>query len=235
VSDIVKVSGTSVVVPPGLAIPETIEGSLPVDSHDVGALAGAEIVTARCRLEYSRDAGRYEIAFFGLDRFDGSAKITGALWRTVRVHAIVRTVIELALPAWVAAFSQARFRRRDGKLALPREYKPSDPDGLLLAALTYRVAEITGENPALAVAELLELKQRTATNWIARARDAGYLTSVDHESEARRLSHELWERMPFSPPRTDEEYTASRAIEIEAVKSWRDHQASRRRRVDGHD
>lgn len=216
----IETSGDTIVVPPGIELRSVITGSFPVGRDDVGALAEHEFVEANFRLEYSATARTFEIASFGLDRKDAATEISGALWRTVRVHSIIRTAIELSLPRWIAELPRARFRRRDGILKDPPVYEPSDPDGLLLAALAYRVAEITGENPALAVAETLGLKQRTATNWVARARDAGYLTSSDHEDAARRIAGELTARLPLADrPRTDEEMTLYLATERVVIRS----------------
>ncbi|WP_243077324.1 DUF6214 family protein [Microbacterium sp. SS28] len=232
----VETSGQTIVVPPGIALPARIEGSLPVDHKNVGALEPNDVVMARFRLEYSSESRRYEIASFGLDRGEAAVEIVGALWRTVRVHSIVRTAIELGLPSWTESIPRARFRRRDGVLRDAPNYRPSDPDGLLLAALAYRIAEVSGENPALAVAETLGLKQRTATNWIARARQSDYFTSTDHEAASRRIAKELWGRMPLlERPRTDEEETVYRANEVERVRSYLEHQARWRRTSDGDD
>lgn len=235
VTSFVETSEATVVVPPGIALPLTITGSLPVGDADVGGLGSSEIVEASFRLEYSEASGRYEIASFGLDRGDAATEITGVLWRTVRVHSIVRTAIELGLPSWTRAFARARFRRRDGVLANPPDFSPSDPDGLLLAALAYRVAEITGENPALAVAETLGLKQRTATNWIARSREAGYMTSTEHETAARRIANDLRDRMPFGRPRTEDEERIFLALEVDTMRSRSELEARWRRRADGND
>lgn len=231
-----ETSGDSILVPPGIALRSTIEGSLPVGETDVGALGPRDIVDVKFRLEYSAASGTYEIASFGIDRRDASVEISGALWRTVRVHSIVRTAIELALPFWAQAIPRARFRRRDGVLKDPPRFEPSDPDGLLLAAMAYRVAEITSENPALAVAETLGLKQRTATNWIVRAREAGYLTSTEHEEAARRIANDLWDLIPFADrPRTDEEMTLFLANQDRRLADWREHMAEGKRGRDGDD
>ena len=236
VTSFVQASEATVVVPPGIALPLSITGSLPVGDADVGALGPSEIVEAKFRLEYSEALGRYEIASFGLDRGAAATEITGVLWRTVRVHSIVRTAIELGLPSWAQAIARARFRRRDGVLRNPPEFSPSDPDGLLLAALAYRVAEITGENPALAVAETLGLKQRTATNWITRSREAGYLTSTEHEAAARRIARDLGDRMPLGDrPRTEEEEIVFRALMVETMRSRSELEARWRRTTDGND
>lgn len=157
------------------------------------------------------------------------------------MHSIVRTAIELSLPAWIGLLPVVRFRRRDGILEDPPTYEPSDPDGLLLAALAYRVAEITGENPALAVAETLGLKQRTATNWVARAREAGYLTSTEHEFASREILRGLSSSLPVGGrPRTEEERTLALARERVFIREYHDELERRRtaheqRPTDGND
>lgn len=219
----IETSGDIIVVPPGIELSQIITGSFPVGQNDVGAIGDHEFVEARFRLEYSAGSGTYEIASFGLDRKDASTEISGALWRTVRVHSIVRTAIELSLPGWISLLPRVRFRRRDGILTDAPDYEPSDPDGLLLAALAYRVAEITGENPALAVAETLGMKQRTATNWVIRARDAGYLTGTEHAEAAHRIVGGLRDKLPLADrPRTEEEMTLFRAHEHDIIHSYRE-------------
>lgn len=224
VKSLVEASGEGILVPPGLTVPSIITGSFAVGKDDVGALVSGEYVDVNFRLEYSRESGTYEIASFGLDRGASSLEISGALWRTVRVHSIVRAAIEMGLPEWARMIPRARFRRRDGILRDPPTYAASDPDGLLLTALSYRIAEITDENPALAVAELLGLKQRTATNWIARARAEGYLTTTDHEQEGRRIAQTLSRLIPFADwPRNPEEATSWYAHERVFLAETREH------------
>ena len=52
------------------------------------------------------------------------------------------------------------------------------------------------------------LKQRTATNWIARARSAGYMTTVVDQPGARRIAMGLMEKMGMEPDISDEEHQA---------------------------
>lgn len=183
----VRQSGRSIVVPPGISIKPVIDASIPVATSDVGALSEGDLAHANFRLEYSESSGRYEIAAFGLDRRKAAIEITGALWRTVRVQGIVQTVIDLSLPLWTRPISDLRRDREVGARDIPG-LDGGGSDAILLTAVAYRIADISNENPALAVAETLGLKQRTATNWIQRARADGYLSSTDHEKQARRIA-----------------------------------------------
>jgi hypothetical protein len=187
----VKTSGASILVPPGISIKPVINATLPVSGMDIAAVPRGVAVHAKFRLEYSADAGHYEVASFGIDRADAPLEVNGAFWRTVRVQSIVRSVIEVALPIWTQPIVEMRGARGVRIDYRTPDYSPGDPDGHLLTAVVYRVAEISSENPALAVAETLGLKQRTATNWIQRAREAGYLSSTEHQRDARRIAEEL--------------------------------------------
>lgn len=218
VGKLVKSSGPVLLVAPGIPLKSLVEAALPVENVYVGGLSGREVANAKFRLEYSEAAGRYEIASFGIDRLNSTTEITGAFWRTVRVHSIVGAAIEMSLPAWTGSIVRTWHRRRAGVLANPPQFTSSDPDGLLLAATVYRIAHVSNENPALAVAETLGLKQRTATNWIARAREAGFLTSAEHQREVRRLAADLEKLNPWGTPRTEEEQAIFTAIMRSAME-----------------
>lgn len=182
-------SGRSVMVPPGLSLKPIINASIPVAVGDHVARSEDELAHAEFRLEYSANSGRYEIASFGIDRRSTPIEITGALWRTVRVHETIRMAIDLALPFWTHPVSMLRAIRSNPENSVDFFADDlADDDGLLLAALVYRIGQISNEKPALAVAETLALKQRTATNWIQRARNAGYMDTVDHEKDLRRIA-----------------------------------------------
>lgn len=200
---LVETSGPSIAVPPGISLKPIIKASIPVATNDVGALSEDDLAHANFRLEYSETSSRYEIASFGLDRRNAAIEITGALWRTVRVHSIARSAIELALPVWVTPITRMRVDRVAGRL--PDGLTLDTSDSLLLAATAYRVAEISNENAALAVAETLGLKQRTATNWIVRARDAGFMTTTSHAKDLRRIAEEIERHHPWATSRTPDE------------------------------
>ena len=184
-------SGRSMMVPPGLSLKPIINASIPVSVGDPDPYSRTEeeIAHAEFRLEYSEMAGRYEIASFGIDRRKVPIEITGALWRTIRVHETTRMAIELALPFWTHPITMLRAIKSNphNEIDFYADDLP-DEDGLLLAALVYRIGQISNEKPAMAVAETLGLKQRTATNWIQRARAAGYMDHVNHEKDLRRIA-----------------------------------------------
>ncbi|AZS37629.1 hypothetical protein CVS47_02270 [Microbacterium lemovicicum] len=70
---------------------------------------------------------------------------------------------------WTFPVWMLRDRRRSNRLAKPVSFDLRHPDTLLLTALVYRVAELSDDKPAEAIAETLDLILRTATNWVARA------------------------------------------------------------------
>ncbi|GAA3204459.1 hypothetical protein GCM10017690_09850 [Microbacterium terregens] len=181
-------SGTSIIVPPGIPLRPVVRGRTFARTNDIGALEDEQVVRVTFRLEYSENTGCFEVAAFGIDRAESPVEVSGAFLRTVRVHAIARIGILAAIPSWALELAQLRNLHARGGLRSFAEYDPSDEEALLLTGLLYRIAEISGENPAQAVAESIGLKQRTATNWIQRARTAGYLTSTDHGKAARRVA-----------------------------------------------
>jgi DNA-binding MarR family transcriptional regulator len=184
-------SGTSIIVPPGIPLRPVVRGRTFARSRDIGALQDDQEVGVTFRLEYSENSGRFEVAAFGIDRAEIPLEVSGAFLRTVRVHAIARIGILAAIPSWALELAQLRNLRMRGGLRSFADFAPSDEEALLLTGLLYRIAEISGENPAQAVAESVGLKQRTATNWIQRARAAGYLTSTDHGKAARRVAKSI--------------------------------------------
>ena len=181
-------SGTSVIVPPGIPLRPVVKGWARVRANQISALEEGQEVIATLRVEYAAATGRFEVAAFGLDRAEHPLEISGAFFRTVQVHAIAKQAIPAAVPSWAINLTWLRSLRSRGGLKSFPEFTPSDSDEMLLTALVYRIAEISGENPAQAVADSIGLKQRTATNWIARARAAGYMTSTEHGAAARRLA-----------------------------------------------
>ena len=130
----------------------------------------------------------------------------GAFLRTVRVHAIVRSAVLAALPVWTFPVWMLRDRRRSNRLAKPVSFDLGHPDTLLLTALVYRVAELSDDKPVEAVAETLDLKLRTATNWVARARSAGHLTETLEQGEVRRISLGLIEARGIEPDISEKEH-----------------------------
>jgi hypothetical protein len=202
----IRTRGQSILVAPGIALKPIIEGSVGVGPVDISALDGTERARASFRLEYSPHAGRYEIASFGIDRGQLPIEVSGAFLRTVRVHSIVRRSVLQSLPLWTFPVSMLRERRRLGTLPKPVEFELNHVDSLLLTALVYRIAEISDENPVEAVAETLGLKLRTATNWIARARAAGNMSSTIDQSAVRRIATGLIEAMGLQPDVSEEEH-----------------------------
>ena len=216
-------------VPPGLSLKPIINASIPVSVGDPDPYARTveEIAHAEFRLEYSESSARYEIASFGIDRRKVPIEITGALWRTIRVHETIRDAISLALPAWTYPITMLRAVRSnpDNEIDFYAD-DLSDQDALLLTAFIYRIGEISNEKPALAVAEALGLKQRTATNWIQRARTAGSMDTVVHEKDLRRIASIIEPKV--SRLATPEEAEAIVARHREATRKARETDGDRR-------
>lgn len=217
--NILEGSGPTILVPPGIVLSRHVHGQLSVTSDDVSALDDGQEVVVTFRLEYSTTAGYFEVAAFGVDRGDSPTEISGAFFRTVRVHTIARRGVLAALPSWALELARLRHLRERGGLRSFDDFMLTDEDALLLTGLIYRVAEVSGENPALAVAESIGLKQRTATNWIQRSRAAGYMESTSHGEAAQRLAKsiepvwaqfmaEQWEATKASSGKSEEELQA---------------------------
>lgn len=186
-----RASGASVLVPPGIPIKPIIRGEMSVSQPLISALRYAQPAWISLRLEYSEQSGRFEIASFGIDRHDEDYEISGAFLRTVQVHAITKFALADALPSWGHVILQLGQDRASAEARGLPQVKASDESALLLTAMVYRIAEISGENPVKTVAESLGLKLRTATNWIQRARNAGLMTSTEHAREARRIARKI--------------------------------------------
>ncbi|MEV8266832.1 hypothetical protein [Microbacterium sp. NPDC076911] len=184
-------SGATITVPPGIALRPVVDGWTDLSISDLSPVGDERPARATLRLEYSESKGLFEVAAFGIDRGDLPFEVSGALLRTVRVHAIARDAIFAALPSWLREIAQLRTLGARGGLRSFAEFDLSGDDAVLLTALVYRIAEISGENPALAVAESIGLKQRTATNWVQRARTAGFMTDIDHGKAARRVAQAI--------------------------------------------
>jgi len=201
-------SGASILVPPGIPLRPVVKGWARVRADQVAALEESQEVIATLRVEYAETTGRFEVAAFGLDRAEHPLEVSGAFFRTVQVHAIAKQAIPAAVPSWAISLTRLRSLRSRGGLKSFPEFTLSDADEMLLTALIYRIAEISGENPAQAVADSIGLKQRTATNWIARARAAGYMTSTEHSAAARRLAAAI---SPFQSQHLSEQMDDSNA------------------------
>ena len=191
VEKLFRASGASILVPPGIPIKPIIHGSLPVGDSVMGGLRPDELAWVSLRLEYSQRSERFEVASFGIDRRADEFEVSGAFLRTVKVQAIAKLALAEALPSWgVVILELLRNHSRAQARGLP-PFKAGDEGILLLTAMVYRIAAISGENPAQAVAESLGLKTRTATNWIQRARNAGFMTTTDHAREARQAARRI--------------------------------------------
>ncbi|QLD11369.1 hypothetical protein [Microbacterium oleivorans] len=181
--------GEPITVAPGLRVFPVVRGRWRLGPDTVSALAEGQVIEANVSIEYSANAGRYRLTALDLRAPLDGPEITGALLRTVRVQEVVRAT---ALSAMEPAERMVRSDAVDA-LSAAREASPiSDfavPDAvsLLNIAMLYRSAEIASDNPGQAVAEFFGMQRRTAANWIARARRAGYFDHVVSEAELASL------------------------------------------------
>lgn len=105
-------------------------------------------------------------------------EITGEMLRAVRVQDYMRKGFQ-GLVGVVAADGNLLLRETEMVARTDRLQLPEDVTTLgtlRWVARVYRVAALRSEPPAKSVAERLGLNQRTATRWIARARQEGLLT-----------------------------------------------------------
>ncbi|PPF89275.1 hypothetical protein C5C03_04080 [Clavibacter michiganensis] len=126
---------------------------------------------------YSHEHGRYAVADLRLRSPDLSTEITGRLLRTVKVQVLLRLAVGMSAQPEDPSITveQVWDRRREFFDALADGKRVSPDEEILRSiAMTYRLAEVSNEPPAQAVAHHFDLQQRTATNWIRRAREAGY-------------------------------------------------------------
>lgn len=116
---------------------------------------------------------RYVIDSVTVTRRPGGPEVTSESLRTIPLRRLVRLAVEEAgdLTEW---------SDKESVLVGPGEGEPFASEGptdrnLLAAARVYLLAALSGGAPAKAVADAFKIEQRTATNWIRKARDRGYL------------------------------------------------------------
>ncbi|HEY8589544.1 MAG TPA: hypothetical protein VIL55_08330 [Naasia sp.] len=145
-------------------------------------------VETTIHVAYSPDFGRYRIAASGHQIVGPDGEITPSVLRRIRLgellaaavpycvavsddelgHGIVRDLVGASgrlLPKWMADTAAHAGPTRDT---------------LELVQLAYGVAALAGQPPMQAVAAELGIPTRTATHWIARARQAGLLEGITY-------------------------------------------------------
>ena len=131
---------------------------------------------------------RYVLHGMALRRDVPELELTGTVLRTVPVHELMRSA---TLKAKVKPLDPANF-----KICEAREFVPSDIESLLkqgpnrqtleVVARHYRVAEVVGLKPAVYIQNFLGIPYPTVSNWISRAKAAGYFPSEESLSDDRR-------------------------------------------------
>lgn len=180
---VVEGAGELLRVYPGIAIAPVVRAKGPLASAPVGGDPAVTTTThagnylLAIEAAYAENLGHYTLRTLALEAA-GDDDVTGA---------VLRTVAPLAVMRW---FLPRTFEIEPSKLSVPvvdfiapelKQYRrPStvrQAPGFALEDIgtIYSVARIVRYPPAKAVAETLELQQRTATNWIAKARSKGLL------------------------------------------------------------
>lgn len=127
--------------------------------------------------EYNERTGRYECRSLTVSASDGG-EVTGETLRAVPVAMVLHTGISSALQAFTLLSMGP----------VPEDITEGGPTtrALKWVAYLYRVALIFGEPPIPAVAKALELPKSTASRWVTRARDRGFLTVHDRRGQRGR-------------------------------------------------
>lgn len=162
---------------PGVTASETVKAAGPLRTLPFGLAEDVDESMQDARLEidasFAPAKAHYILRRLGVTAPEGF-EVTGTLLRQVAPLSIMRWIITHTITTdiettggYVENFLDPSRRT----LVEDWEAVPS----LKEAAIIYRLAEIMREPPAKAVAESLGLQQRTATNWIARAKKQGLL------------------------------------------------------------
>lgn len=153
------------------------------------ATATAEDIQVETTIQavYSADAGRYRIAATAHRASAGSGEITPTVLRQVRLGEL----LSAAVPYCVAVEFEGKQRSVHDLLATGGRVIPEPlaavavlagptSDTLGLVQLIYGVAALAALPPMRAVASELGIPERTATHWIAKARNAGLLDGITY-------------------------------------------------------
>lgn len=175
-------------VPPGVSLPAWIEATGPLsrvmDSRSLEEIESdgldAEDALVRIEASYDDHEQRYLLRKLELTAPEGR-EISGTLLREVAPLRIMRWVLPRTFkPSEVGLGTSAVMRYIYPERGIELEPRPRGATGpthteIIEVATIYRLAHIVRDSPAKAVAESMGLERRTATNWIARARDVGLL------------------------------------------------------------
>ncbi len=153
------------------------------------ATAAADDIPVETTIEavYSSIAGRYRIASTAHRATTETAEITPTVLRQVRLGEL----LSAAVPYCVTVDFEGKWRTVHDLLATDGHVVPKPLAALAVAAgptadtlglvhLIYGVAALAALPPMRAVATELGIPERTATHWIAKARNAGLLEGITY-------------------------------------------------------
>ncbi|MDT0309269.1 hypothetical protein RM780_20225 [Streptomyces sp. DSM 44917] len=131
----------------------------------------------RITAEFNEASGRYECRSLTVTAREGG-EVTGEVLRAVPVATVMRDGVLSALQSITLLAAGP----------IPEDITEGGPTTRALewVARLYRMALVLGEPPIPAVAAGLDLPKSTASRWITRARDRGFLTVQDRRGQRGR-------------------------------------------------
>jgi len=131
---------------------------------------------------------RYVLHGMAIERDDPAIELTGTLLRTVPIHELMRSATQQAK---VKPLDRGNFKICPAGEFVPTEIEsliqqgPS-PQTLEVVARHYRVAEVIGLKPAAYIQRFMGIPYPTVSNWISRAKAAGFFPTAESLSDDRR-------------------------------------------------
>lgn len=125
--------------------------------------------TVELSAAYDASSGRYVTRRLVVEA-GPDAEVTGEALRQVAVAGLLRhAVAEKVAPLLQPSLTHPQHVGRDGPTT----------ETLRHVAALYRLAVVLGDAPTQRVADTLGVPRSTASRWVTRARDRGYLTVID--------------------------------------------------------
>lgn len=164
-------------VQPGISVPGRLDLCVRDD------VAGSIDYDVDLGLELDEARARYQIRSVTVTQRPNGPEVTSESLRTIPLRRLVRLAVEEAgdITGWS---DQDAVLLRPGDGAPFAKEGPTDPN-LLLAAYVYAIAALSGGAPAKSVAEAFGIELRTASNWVRKARERGYL-DIESDKPRRR-------------------------------------------------
>lgn len=153
------------------------------EEHLDNSVVGRTVVSIGARFDEAR--GHYLLEHLGVSAPE-DGEVTGVLLREIAPQRIMRWALARAIrystdengaphiSRWARDYLSPHLAGAENVKMLPVEGGPND-ENIRAVAEIYRIAEAIRDAPAKAVADTLGLQQRTATNWINRAKTKGLL------------------------------------------------------------